>query len=407
MYKSIQNVIDNEFKYVKIDNNFNNKLLKFINDWKYKAIHNDNSEFLGSNLLGVYSFSFSKYDDDIFFKTILRSSESKMKYAFHNTEGINPQFKVSSNPMYLTLVTLMHMTYNTKLSDKVKQEIVTRLALIMGYKCFGSMYNHFFKIPADIGTAKAAYENLNDKYLIKKYGSWQAVFEYRTLDVLPKGIFYDKIIDYSSENAVYVINGIQGSYKSMLINLFKVYLETRDRNEKITSTSLVGKIGNVDEEESILEDVTTGEVRYINYVKSRISVDTDFINSDMVYLVTKVIPRCKIEHFNELLSELSKMEYPKDKDKDFIEKIIVSSFAYLRNKGITSNFNRNANRCLNYLKGYWMAGNIKDPTAREAKAMANELVTTFGSSYDRTLIPSIAIGLLLYIFLIAISGFKD
>ena len=54
-----------------------------------------------------------------------------------------------------------------------------------------------------------------------------------------------------------------------------------------------------------------------------------------------------------------------------------------------------------------MAGTIKDKDAREAKAMANEITYEVLLLPNKTILPAIAIGFILYLFLKAIKGFKN
>ena len=54
-----------------------------------------------------------------------------------------------------------------------------------------------------------------------------------------------------------------------------------------------------------------------------------------------------------------------------------------------------------------MAGNMKDKEAKIAKDMANELAYGVLMTPNRTMIPAIAIGFILYVFLKAVKGFKS
>ena len=148
MYRNVNDLIENEFYRVKVDKKFYDKLEHYLKDLKYKSAGTDNSEFLGSNLLGVHKFSFSRYDDRDFFKNLLYADESRFERAFKMLEGINPNFKVSSNHTYLTCVVLMHLTYNSTLDKKTQLETIKDLFMVIAYKSFGSIYNHFFKYPA-------------------------------------------------------------------------------------------------------------------------------------------------------------------------------------------------------------------------------------------------------------------
>lgn len=406
MYKDIDEIIDIEFRYVKIDNSLLRNLENFINSWKFKSSGNDNAAFLGTNLLGVDNFSFSKVDDDNFFKLILKSSENKLRYAFHSLKDLNTEFKTSSNPLYLSIVTLMHMVIVSTANKKLKDSLLVNLNTIFGYKCFGSMYNHFFKTKADPAIAKAMYERLTNKYLIKRLGTWDAVFNYRSKDVIEDGIYVEKLTNLTTENAIYVINQIAGSYKSMLKNLFEAYLETKEKNEKIVSDSMIDTIGNNDEQDTTFKDVVNSEHKYVDYIRSIINSENDLIHDDLIYLISRILPSVKEKDLTEMLEIVSTITYSSKPEEDYIERIIISSLNYLRTKNITTDFHKQIQKCLTYLKGYWSAGNIKEPMAKEAKAMANELSAFCLKSTNKIKLNSCAIGFCLYIFALAIYKFK-
>ena len=406
MYKDIDEIIDIEFRYVKIDNSLLKNLEKFILDWKFKSSGNDNAVFLGSNLLGVDNFSFSKVDDDNFFKLILKSSENKIKYAFHSLKDLNTEFKTSSNPIYLSIVTLMHMVIISTASKKLKDQLLICLNTIFGYKCFGSMYNHFFKTKADPAIAKAMYEKLTNKYLIKRFGTWDGVFTYRAKDVIEEGIYVEKLTNLTVENAVYVINQIAGSYKSMLKNLFAMYLETKEKNEKIVSDSMMDTIGDNDEKDTTFKDVVNTETKYIDYIKSIINIEADLIHDDIIYLISRILPSVKEKDLQEMLEIVATIQYSTKPEEDYIERIMISSLSYLRTKNIVTDYHKQIQKCLINLKGYWSAGNIRDNMAKEAKAIAIDLSAYCLKTTNKIKINSCAIAFCLYVFTLAVYKFK-
>jgi hypothetical protein len=407
MYKTIDNLIDSEFYRVKIDKKFYDKLESYLQNIRYKSAGTDNSEFLGSNLLGVHKFVFSDNDAKNFFKNMLFADEKVFENAYKLLEGLNLEFKVSSNHVYVTCVILMHMAYNSKLDMKTKLAVIKDLFMVLAYKLFGSMYNHFFKYQADPAVAKLAFEELNNKFLLKKVGSWQELFEYRANDVLPGGIFEQRIKDLNVDNMVDVINGVYTRFKAILINLNNVYLEVLKRNEKLTSSSQMQKNPDEDSDGEEFKDNIGGNRKYITYIKSIMSREEDFVDTDLTYVVQTLLPTCKSDKLEQLLSGLTTIPYPADPKHDYVERILASSFSYLVTKGITSNYDKKIFVCLRYLKGYWMAGTIKDRDAREAKQMANELTYEVLLLPNKTVIPAIAIGFILYLFLKAIKGFKN
>lgn len=407
MYRNVNDLVENEFYRVNIDKKFYDKLEHYLKDLKYKTAGTDNSEFLGSNLLGVHKFSFSRYDDRDFFRNLLYADESKYERAFKMLEGINPSFKVSSNHTYLTCVVLMHLAYNSKLDKKAQIDVIKDLFMVIAYKSFGSIYNHFFKYPADPAIAKIVFEELNNKYLLKKAGNWQGVFDYRAEDVLPGGIFEERIRNLTVESLVDVVNGIYNRFKDIVKNLYTIYLEVLKKNEKLIATSKITSTGETDEREEEFGDTLGGNSKYITYIKSIITREEDFVDGDLIYVIQTLLPTCKSDKLETFVSGLTKLPYPEDNQRDYIEKILTSSFSYLVTKGILGDYDKKIFVCLKHLKGYWMAGNMKDLQAKQAKEMVNELAYGVLMTPNRTLIPAIAIGFILYVFLKAIKGFKN
>lgn len=407
MYKNIDSLIEAEFYRVKIDKRFYEKLELYLKNLRYKSAGTDNSEFLGSNLLGVHKFVFSDNDAKNFFKSILFADEKRFESAYKLLEGLNLDYKVSTNHVYLTCIVLMYMTYNSKLDEKTKVATIKDLFMVLAYKSFGSIYNHFFKYPADPAVAKVVFEELSNKFLLKRVGNWQGVFDYRAEDVLPGGIFEERIKNLNVTSLIDVVNGIYTRFKDIVKNLYSIYVQVLERNEKLTSSTQLQKNPDEDNDGEEFKDNTGGNRKYVTYIKSIIRREEDFVDTDLTYVVQTLLPTCKADKLEALLSGLTGMSYPNDPKQDYVERILTSSFSYLVTKGITSNYDKKIFICLKYLKGYWMAGTIKDPQAKEAKAMANELVYGILMLPNKTLIPAIAIGFILYIFLKAIKGFKN
>lgn len=406
-YNSIEELVDSEFKHFKPDRAFLTKLEKYITTWKYKSTSGDNSEFLGSNLIGVHRLVFSRYDDIDFFKTFLYASPTSIQEAFYNLEGINSSWEVSSNGLYLSVIVMMHLVYKRNLSKKLEQEIIYNLFMIFAFKCFGSMYNHFFKYQADEAVAKATFEALNNKYIIKREGSWQGVFDHRAQDVLLGGIFEDRIRNLTVNDLVDVVTGIHTRFKDMLKNLFEIYLETKEREEKIASQNKYTSTGSTDENIEEFKEITNLQTKYTSYLKYVINIPNDLVSEELIHLVYSLVPSCKEKDLTEVLNALTSTDYPTDPENDYIEKIVISTLAYLTTKGITHDYHKQIGRCLKYLKGYWMSGTMKDPIAREAKAMSNEVVGVLLETNNKSKIPSVAVGFNIYLFLLAVKRLHE
>ena len=168
MYKNIEDLLEHEFSRVIINRSFLTKLENYLRNFKYKSVGTDNSEFLGSNLIGVKKFVFSENDSKTFLKDLTFKDERQLENLYRDIDWINSDFKVSSNTIYLTTVLLMYKTYNSAISNSDKEKILKDLYLVFAYKAFGSAYNYFFRYQADESVSRLTYEELDRKYLLKR-----------------------------------------------------------------------------------------------------------------------------------------------------------------------------------------------------------------------------------------------
>lgn len=403
MYKNIQELEKNFFQDVKVDTRLYRKIESFITYWRFKKVDlTDHSAFLGSNLIGVDRIVFSDGDVDKFYKDILFMSSESINKAVRAVADINTDFNVVSNPFYITLCILLHKGYSSKLNKTEKEHYTVMLGNLLGYKMFSSMYNHFFRYEADPAVARATYERLNKKYLLKKYGNWEGVFEHRARDFLPNEIFGLKIEEFTTESVTDAISGIYTRYKDMLKNLYVEYLDTLKRNEKIGSESKLEKTGEDLESMGFKETIDTHSGS-INYVKSIMNSESDLINTDYMYLIYRLNARCPVDRLQSVLLSISQHPYSNKPEDDYVEKVLTASYAYLAVKGITNNYDKQIQRCLVYLKNYWGAGNIRDPLAVEAKKMCSTIVEYFLDNRSKSYASGVGVGLALYLFCLSVA----
>jgi len=404
MYKNLTELKNDIFQDVKIDTRLYRKVEAFITTWRFKKCgEKDHSAFLGSNLIGVDTIVFSDGDCEKFYKEVLYISGEKIAAAFKNVDGINTDFNVASNPFFLTLICLLKMTYDSKLSKSEKKKLEIDLGVLMGYKMFSSMYNHFFRYKASDAVARATYERLSNRYLLKKYGNWQSVFEHRADDTTREGFFGDKINEFDTEEMGMIVAAVHTRYKDMLKNIYREYLDAIEKNEKIANSSKLSE-GGEDGEVSVYGETISTHSSSIAYVKSIMGSERDLVNTSYIYLVSRLVSRCDQRQLEKVLMGISAHEYSSNPEDDYVERVLVASYAYLNTKGISANYSKNIQKCLLYLTNYWRAGKIKDPIAVEARKMCNVVSEHFMESNNKTLVPSIAIGLMLYIFCIAVAN---
>lgn len=401
MARKILDVFEEYFKDIAINKELYEKLHSFRINWTQKD--SDYIEFLGGNLTGVHPVRFSSLDESKLFVDILNVDQSNLQYDLHRCEGIDKNMKVASNVVYLTLYYFMHKFTTSKLSKEIKDNAIKELYYIFAYRAITSLISNYFKYNVDMGTAKAVFEKLSNRFLIKRLGTWQKVFEYRTKDVLSGGIHYTRLLTCTADNATRVMPDLQGKIRGYIKTIFLVLLEVNEHNEKIVSTSMLEE----DEDGVGIRNIANMDIGLINYIRSIINRPTDFINDDLVYLVQSLLPNLAPDKFIETLKYISNNIQVKPGDPDdFIEVSIVSTLNYIRTKNITSDYNKHAYEILNLMKRYLSSSSVKDEQIKHIKKYLYNVAMDATKLKTNWLLATISIGVMLYVFLRALYRVK-
>lgn len=382
-------LLDKELNLENFTNKAAEDIFKKVMLFKIELLqkNNDFMMFISSNLTGVYNAVFSQLDSERYF-SLFNVSEKKLMLKTNDLPDITPEWKVSSNPLYLINIYLIHK-YSMSNYPK-KNEAIIILFEIMSYKILTSILYQFYKTKLTIDEAKAVYEKLTFKFLIKKLGSWDSVVKYKTELVLKDGTYYDRIMKLSTLDAIETINAIQTSYKSLIKYIANIsHSGTKD---KISSTTI---IENTSEGKLIKE--TTNSSVYLNYINSIIKFENDFINSGLIKIVISKVKNVEFDNVKNTLQYISRNET----DLKFLEKIIEYSLEYLNSKN--ENF---SNGNLNYivsLKGFWSSGNNN---LKDVKNKIKEVCFKATGRKTEWILNSTTITVICYIFVRAISKNK-
>lgn len=392
------------YSHVVFDKTLINKFKFFRIGWGAK----DDAyiEFLSSGLIGVHPIRFSSRDEAGIFVDILQIDQDDLQTKIYSVPGINRSFNVSSNVLNLSLIYFMHKFIESKLSTSDKEEAIRELYQIYAYKCIGSLYSHYFPYRVDPNVAQTIFEQLQDKYLIKKLGSWDLLFLHNAKVCYPGGNNYSRIQHFNTDNAVRVANDLQTRLKSTVKNISKVlYSFIESGGDKIKSVTLV-KPGD-DENEEGIKDIMNGGSKYINFIKNIIHSPNDFIIKDYLYLICKVVPNAKEDRLREVLEYISVYEFNPSPERDYISFTIRQSIAYLNRKGITHGYARDALGCLQKLKGFFSTSKVKEPEVIQAKREIEKICYKGLKQKTKWIITPLVIATMLYIFLRTISNSKN
>lgn len=358
MFKTLQEVFDRH-GLTKVDVQTYNKIKVFRISWTQKAP--EYIDFLGSKLTGVHPIRFSTRDEDMFFVDIFNIDQPSLMEDLWATKGIDKNKKVTSNPLYITLVYLMYLTINSKEIGKHKEDMLRELYYIFGYKVISSLFTHYFKFTVDPTIAIAVNERLSNKFIIKKVNNWQELFEYRALDVLPKGLHYLRLNKLDVDESNRIISDMQGRLRDMLKNIYIILLDVINNNDRLVSRSNI----EMTEDGSSIKESTNRPDRYVKYMLSILDNKSDFIDDDMVYLLNNSYKNLNNNDIYTTLEHLSDNNF-KERNQ-IVEDIIVSSISYLNTKGIASDYNKHMLDVIKYLKGYYISSSVKDKTILNVK----------------------------------------
>lgn len=330
------------------------KLYKDIKTFRVMWVNKkeEHIEFLGSNTLGVYSIKYTPADESEFFN-ILKVDGNYLQKELYTVKGVNKDFKTVSNITYVTLVYLLHKFLTNKtLKKDVIEDACKELYYLINYKMFSSILNHYFKYTIDVSVSKAVTERLNAKYLIKKFNNWQAVFEYKSRDVLPGGIHFGRIVKGTTEDIIRVIMDTQTKLRDIVKNIYAVFMEVVENNDKVSSTTLVET--REDEEETI-KALSNRQDSHYNVLLQLLPNINDFIVEELVLVLCGIFKSVNKHSVIEMLKYTSE-NFQTDKDlSSNIEGIFHLYFDYLLTKNISKGYSDVIYEIIMLLKGYYVS----------------------------------------------------
>ncbi len=358
----------------------------------------DHAAFFGGNLLGVQTVRFVPQDVNNWFDNILDADEEAIREAIHKSPGINKDWHVSSNPMNVTCLWLVHRIFRSSMPAELKTQAMTDTLLILQIKMVTSiMFNFFKKYPASPEVAEATYAALNMKFILKEQGSWLALLTYRAESILSRNSpLYDAISSFTpNKRIIEALNSIHGALKGYIRKIRQVMGTVLVSGGKISATSAAVNANG----EEILRDKTRGPMTYTNYLKSIISDKNSFIREELFHIVTKVMPSAQPRYLRASLEFIS-ANYFRAPHKD-IERMInlamLHSHAYLAQSRLTMRSNVDLGEIMIELKGAYTSSRSRDSDLLELREITERVIRGSVDSKTESVVASVRTGVLLYI----------
>lgn len=387
----LRNKLDVVFKDLKIDKTLIQGLKNFRLSWAQK--NEGHIEFLGGGTVGVQKVIMSARDEDFLFDSVFNVEPKSVKDVINSVDKINKNFKTISNYYYITMIYLAHKFYHSSLANDTKLDGIKECYYVFAYKVVSNIISAYFKYQVNPVIAKTVFEKLSAKYLIKRLGSWNEFFDYRTKDWLPKGLHHQRLITFDTEDVLYTISDGQVRVKECIKAIYKILDEVNRSSNVISETSLLG--GNP-EGEIEFKDMGRNTTAYVNNIKSILYSSTDLIYTDLVELILTKYPDVIRKPLYQTLNNLS--EFDQQKMWSIIDSVLEYSFTELGNRQIYD-YKKNLYQILIILKGLLGTNSKKNPKLKTARKELETGIKKISKSYGKNCMKPLTSALMLYLVL--------
>jgi hypothetical protein len=379
-----------------IDINFIRKLSLYRLRWVQK--NPDHIEFFGGNLLGVQVVRFTDTDKDQWFDEILNVDQHHLTEELLSLPTVNANFKVSSDTVNISCAWLLHAIYiSPKLTKEQKHQGMMDVALVMQYKFLTSRLYRHFRYPADRETAEATYASLSNKYAIKQLGSWNAVLNQRSEDLIsPDGLHFNTIAKMNDDlKVVYLLNDTQGRIRDMLKNIYDVFLTIHHQGVRIQSTSSIVDYDG----EAVLKDKSRNLLAYTRYLHSIVTDKGSFIREELLGIIEKLMYTTPPRLFRETLAWISDnyRQSGAKKIEELLNEALIHAFDYLAEERNMAASHVDLPTLLARLRGVYTSSRSIDPALFSLREKTEWCVRQATGNKNDSVIASVRTAVLLYI----------
>ncbi len=366
-------------------------------------------EFFAGNQIGVQVVRFTIQHTKNFFQDVLKLDMLEVEREVRQVTTINHDFKISSDPMNLMLMYLIHrIGTSLKLKEKERERGMYDAALIFFYRCLVIRQSEWFHFTADPKIAQAAYARLSNKFLLKQLGSWKEVMDYRAKDLVgikhankedSKGsIHIDNLLVFEDDLAtVYAIGDSENRIRSM----YKYYY--REFDKAVTSKDMIlSASSTIIDVEGIekLRDRTRSVEQAIALLQNTIHDKNSFVKPEYVKIITDINANTSQRMLVSVLEWISEnyttTKHHKKLD-EFIRTIMVHSYHLLND--MAPGETHDLAMVLVTLKNLYLSTRSTDPELAEIRQLGQTIIKEAAGKVNNSLEMATRTSVILYITL--------
>lgn len=368
----------------------------------------ENIEFLGGVLLGRPRFRFFDGDRDEFFDDTLELDDVLLRRRIHSLPDVDPSHKVSADVFNITCFYLAHRLRVSDIDKELSYKGQVSVLRVLHYRYLSSMMAHYFKYEPDKRVAEAVYSQLNNRFSLKRAGSWYNLITQRCEDVLSSSSIHADTLDrfepYASESGrsqrgsiKYLINDTQSRIKDVINKLTELFYEVRKSERRVISRDVYIQL----EERQQIRDLIRSESQLRRSALTVLRDPDSFVRESLLEVITQLMPNTPRERLTKVLRYLSEnIGHRGDKDIElFVDELITHAIEYLDENRKKFGGSLSYTALLQRLRSVYMSSRSQNRLLLSIRDRGNKLVARSLGTNNKNIVSSVRTATSLYVVL--------
>lgn len=396
--KTIKEVFDHHLRDMVFDNQFVKQVKNFQHYFLTK--NDDHLHFFAEPLVGVYNIKWTTKETDMWWSDICQVDEDEVTDDYLAVPDVNPKFEISGKAINVLFLYLIHRVETSSLI-KEKDKIDCKLALmsILQYKFLTSIHsNNFRLVLADKSIAFETYNQLDNKFDLKRAKSWKILLEERGSILIDERGVYGRIIQRFDENKriIDMVNDVKGRLNKSMVAIMRVFYDVKEKGDRIHHTSSTLML-----EDLVVKDLSRQQSSYIRYIQRIASNPETFIKKELRDVIVSSMKAIDEDFFDQVLVFFSQ-NFDNTKFKYLhmvVDDVINYTFDFMREENLST---RDSFVIATRIRQNFMSGRANDGKVMEARKLVDKMIHTYNPKTKRMVITSERVSLMMYIVLRAL-----
>lgn len=274
----------------------------------YVGSNKETIAFYGSPYIGLYNIWFTTAYEHKLVNAILKLDKDKILHDLKAVDhegrsklvpAIYPERKVSGEWFNILLLYLAHLLVDVKHPTRAGMSAALIPLQLYAYRTLAAVHSNSFRYLGSEAVAKAVYNQLSNKFILKQLKSWDKYIEYRAVATLNLAHEKNALKLEDDEQALLLLIVTSNAIRSTFKIMYQLYLDIKESGE--------GELGDTfvkDGEDStfIKEVINTESITQTLILRV---ADSSIIDVKTIRHVASVIPRVIYGDILQLLKEMS------------------------------------------------------------------------------------------------------